>query len=79
MSLGFVHATEEGVAMHLKEHLQKLPADDRKSQLVLQQMLAEEERHGAHALEQGGEEFSDPLKRMMRTTSQVMTKTTYWL
>ena len=24
-SLGFVHATEEGVAMHLKEHLQKLP------------------------------------------------------
>ena len=79
VSLGFVHATEEGVAMHLKEHLQKLPADDRKSQLVLQQMLAEEERHGAHALEQGGEEFSDPLKRMMRTTSQVMTKTTYWL
>ena len=79
VSLGFVHATEEGVAMHLKEHLQKLPTDDRKSQLVLQQMLAEEERHGAHALKQGGEEFSDPVKRMMRTASQVMTKTTYWL
>ena len=79
VSLGFVHATEEGVAMHLKEHLQKLPADDRKSQLVLQQMLAEEERHGAHALEQGGKEFSDPVKRMMRSASQVMTKTTYWL
>ena len=79
VSLGFVHATEEGVAIHLKEHLQKLPTDDRKSQLVLQQMLAEEERHGAHALEQGGEEFSDPVKRMMRTASQVMTKTTYWL
>jgi len=79
VSLGFVHATEEGVAIHLKEHLQKLPADDRKSQLVLQQMLAEEERHGEHALEQGGEEFSDPVKRMMRTASQVMTKTTYWL
>jgi demethoxyubiquinone hydroxylase (CLK1/Coq7/Cat5 family) len=42
-------------------------------------MLAEEERHGAHALEQGGEEFPAPVKRMMRTASQVMTKTTYWL
>ena len=79
VSLGFVHATEEGVAAHLKEHLQKLPEDDRKSQLVLQQMLAEEERHGAHALEQGGSEFSDSVKRVMRTASQVMTKTTYWV
>ena len=79
VSLGFVHATEEGVAAHLKEHLQKLPEDDRKSQLVLQQMLAEEERHGAHALEQGGSEFSGPVKRAMRTASQVMTKTTYWV
>jgi demethoxyubiquinone hydroxylase (CLK1/Coq7/Cat5 family) len=42
-------------------------------------MLAEEERHGAHALEQGGSEFSDPVKRVMRTASQVMTKTTYWV
>ena len=42
VSLGFVHATEEGVAAHLKEHLQKLPEDDRKSQLVLQKMLEEE-------------------------------------
>ena len=74
-----MHATEEGVAAHLQEHLQKLPEDDRKSQLVLQQMLAEEERHGAHALEQGGSEFSAPVKRVMRTASQVMTKTTYWV
>ena len=55
------------------------PADLRAMHEKLQQMLAEEERHGALALEQGGEEFSDPLKRMMRTASQVMTKTTYWL
>ena len=67
------------MAAHLKEHLQKLPADDRKSQLVLQKMLEEEERHGAHALEQGGQEFSAPIKRAMRGVSQVMTKTTYWL
>ena len=79
VSLGFVHATEEGVAAHLKEHLQKLPEDDRKSQLVLQKMLEEEEQHGAHALEQGGQEFSAPIKRAMRGVSQVMTKTTYWL
>ena len=79
VSLGFVHATEEGVAAHLKEHLQKLPADDRKSQLVLQQMLVEEERHGEHALEHGGEEFPRGIKRVMRASSQLMTKTTYWL
>ena len=79
VSLGFVHATEEGVAAHLKEHLQKLPADDRKSQLVLQQMLVEEERHGEHALEHGGEEFPSGIKRVMRASSQLMTKTTYWL
>jgi demethoxyubiquinone hydroxylase (CLK1/Coq7/Cat5 family) len=42
-------------------------------------MLEEEERHGAHALEQGGQEFSAPLKRAMRGVSQLMTKTTYWL
>jgi ubiquinone biosynthesis monooxygenase Coq7 len=67
------------ITAHLKEHLQKLPADDRKSQLVLQQMLVEEERHGEHALEHGGEEFPRGIKRVMRASSQLMTKTTYWL
>jgi ubiquinone biosynthesis monooxygenase Coq7 len=79
VSLGFVHATEEGVATHLKDHLKKLPDEDRKSQLILQRMLEEEEHHGQHALDQGGSEFPTPVKRMMTGVSQLMTKTTYWI
>lgn len=79
ISLGFVHATEERVASHLREHLQKLPAEDRKSQLILQQMLADEQRHGEHALAQGGEEFSARAKDWMTRVSKLMTDTTYWI
>ncbi|GIR90412.1 MAG: hypothetical protein CM15mP89_4170 [Gammaproteobacteria bacterium] len=57
VSLGFVHATEERVASHLRSHLKALPGEDRKSQLILQQMLDDEERHGEEALAHGGEEF----------------------
>lgn len=79
VSLGFVHATEEGVATHLKDHLKKLPDEDRKSQLILQRMLEEEEHHGQHALDQGGKEFPAPVKRLMTGVSQLMTRSTYWI
>ncbi|MCB2069317.1 MAG: 2-polyprenyl-3-methyl-6-methoxy-1,4-benzoquinone monooxygenase, partial [Ottowia sp.] len=39
VSLGFVAATEERVCRHLQDHLKSLPEDDRKSRLILQQML----------------------------------------
>ena len=54
VSLGFVAATEERVCNHLKDHLKQLPEDDRKSRLILQQMLEDEQRHGDNALEAGG-------------------------
>ena len=79
VSLGFVHATEERVASHLRAHLKALPGEDRKSQLILQQMLNDEERHGAEALEHGGEEFPRPVKDLMTLASQLMTRTTYWI
>ena len=79
VSLGFVHATEERVASHLRAHLKALPGDDRKSQLILQQMLNDEERHGAEALEHGGKEFPHPVKDVMTLASQLMTRTTYWI
>ena len=79
VSLGFVHATEERVASHLRSHLKALPGEDRKSQLILQQMLNDEERHGAEALEHGGEEFPRPVKDVMTLASQLMTRTTYWI
>ncbi len=79
VSLGFVHATEERVAGHLRAHLKTLPGEDRKSQLILQQMLTDEERHGEEALQHGGEEFPRPVKDAMTLASQLMTKTTYWI
>ena len=79
VSLGFVHATEERVANHLRAHLKSLPGEDRKSQLILQQMLIDEEHHGQEALEHGGEEFSRPIKDAMSLASQLMTRTTYWI
>ncbi|WP_040482436.1 2-polyprenyl-3-methyl-6-methoxy-1,4-benzoquinone monooxygenase [Luminiphilus syltensis] len=79
MSLGFVHATEERVASHLRHHLKILPRQDRKSQLILQKMLEDEERHGANALKAGGEEFPRPIKDVMSALSQLMTRSTYYL
>jgi len=79
VSLGFVHATEERVATHLRQHLKSLPDQDRKSQLILQKMLEDEERHGENALRAGGTEFSRPVKDAMTTVSKVMTETSYWV
>ncbi|KZX58415.1 2-octaprenyl-3-methyl-6-methoxy-1,4-benzoquinol hydroxylase [Halioglobus sp. HI00S01] len=77
VSLGFVAATEERVCNHLRDHLKQLPEDDRKSALILQQMLEDEERHGHKALEAGGKDFPTPVKDAMTTVSKVMTETAY--
>ena len=77
VSLGFVAATEERVCHHIKDHLTQLPDEDRKSQLILQQMLADEQRHGENALAAGGTEFPRPVKDAMSAVSQVMTRTSY--
>jgi ubiquinone biosynthesis monooxygenase Coq7 len=77
VSLGFVAATEERVCKHLKDHLQQLPEDDRKSQLILQQMLADEQRHGDKALEAGGRNFPRPVKDAMSAVATVMTSASY--
>lgn len=77
VSLGFVAATEEQVCSHLRDHLQRLPDEDRKSSLILQQMLEDEQRHGDKALEAGGMDFPRPMKKAMSALSQLMTRTSY--
>jgi 3-demethoxyubiquinol 3-hydroxylase len=79
LSLGFVAATEDQVAEHLRDHLRKLPEEDLKSRAIVQNMLQEEEAHGAAALRAGGYRFPKPVKWMMRLTSKVMTLTSYRL
>jgi ubiquinone biosynthesis monooxygenase Coq7 len=77
VSLGFVAATEERVGNHLRDHLKQLPDDDRKSQLILQQMLEDEERHGENALAAGGTDFPQPVKDVMSAVAKLMTSSSY--
>ena len=79
VSLGFVAATEEEVCHHLDSHLEKLPTNDEKSRKILAQMRIDEARHQTSALESGGLRFPRPIKQLMRFTSKLMTKPTYWI
>ncbi|MEM1402846.1 MAG: 2-polyprenyl-3-methyl-6-methoxy-1,4-benzoquinone monooxygenase [Pseudomonadota bacterium] len=79
VSLGFVAATEERVCAHLRDHLRQLPDEDRRSRLILQQMLEDEERHGENALAAGGQNFPAPVKNAMTALSQVMTRGSYYI
>ena len=79
VSLGFVAATEERVCNHLRDHLKELPEEDRKSRLILQKMLEDEERHGENALQAGGTGFPRPVKDAMSAVSKLMTRSSYWV
>ena len=75
VSLGFVHATEENVERHLRDHLQRLPASDHASRQILQQMLDDEICHGQTALDQGGQQLPTPVRRLMWEGAKLMTQT----
>ena len=76
-SLGFVAATEDQVCDHLRDHLAQLPPQDQASRAIIEQMLIDEEQHGAKALAHGGVEFAPPVKKLMTAMSRVMTRTVY--
>lgn len=79
INLGFVAATEEQVVGHLESHLEKLPANDAKSRVILEQMKADEDSHRSTALKRGGADFPQPTKKLMTLMSRVMTRSTYWV
>ena len=76
VSLGFVSATEELVAAHIRQHLIMLSPKDFKSRAILKQMLVEEEGHSRSAMQAGGRPFPLIVKLIMGLASKVMTKTT---
>ncbi len=78
-SLGFVAETERQVEKHLDEHLQQLPAGDRKTRAILEQMRDDEVAHATKALAAGGAVLPAPIRLAMRLTSKVMTRTVYYL
>ena len=77
LSLGFVAATEDQVCQHLEKHLDELPAEDKKSRLIVEQMLEDEARHAETALEAGGHRFPKPVLKIMTLISSAMTKSSY--
>jgi ubiquinone biosynthesis monooxygenase Coq7 len=78
-NLGFVAETENQVVKHLEAHLKSLPAQDIKSQTILETMRADEAKHRDMAIAAGAAELPRPVQLLMHLTSQVMVKTAYWL
>ena len=79
VNLGFIAATEEEVINHLSLHLEKLPEQDSVSRAILAEMRTDEAKHQTTALNEGGLDFPSPIKKLMRITSRIMTRTTYWV
>ena len=77
LSLGFVAATEDQVCQHLEKHLDELPSEDKKSRLIVEQMLEDEARHAESALDAGGYRFPKPVLKLMTWVSSAMTKSSY--
>lgn len=77
ISLGFIVETERQVVKHLENHLASLPADDKKSHAILQQMREDEEKHATTALRAGARELPLPVRWLMRGMAKVMTTLTY--
>ena len=77
VSLGFVEATEDQVKQHLDRHIRDLPDNDERSRAILEEMRADESRHGEHAKREGGVPFPEPVREAMTLASRLMTEFTY--
>lgn len=77
VSLGFVVETERQVEQHLDSHLQRLPNADTSSHAIVQQMKADEARHGAAAQAAGAAALPAPVRWAMRLVAVVMTSTAH--
>ena len=73
VSLGFLKATEEQVEAHLASHLNRLPAADDASRVIVEQMKIDEAQHAQMAHRLGALELPSPVQAMMRASAKVMT------
>lgn len=78
VSLGFLAETEQQVARHLDDHLERLPEADAASRRVIEQMRSEELAHRDSALEDGGHALPGPVRGAMWAASRVMTTLSGW-
>jgi ubiquinone biosynthesis monooxygenase Coq7 len=78
-NLGFVSETERQVEAHLAEHLDSLPAEDRRSRAILAVMKADEIRHAEHAESHGARRLPAPIPQLMALSSRLMKTIAYRL
>lgn len=76
-SLGFVAETERQVSEHLSGHLDTLPRGDARSRAIVEKMREEEQLHGARAQNAGAHRLPRAVRRLMRMSAKVMTRTSY--
>ena len=78
ISLGFVAETERQVTAHLQSHLRRIPAEDSKTKVILEQMQVDEEHHAETAVQAGAVELPYLVKKVMSAVSKLMTKSSYY-
>ena len=78
-SLAFLAETEHQVEEHLSGHLERLPAEDRRTRAVVKAMRDDEARHRDSAIALGAAELPGPVKLGMRMMAKVMTTIAYRL
>ncbi|HEU0229886.1 MAG TPA: 2-polyprenyl-3-methyl-6-methoxy-1,4-benzoquinone monooxygenase [Burkholderiaceae bacterium] len=78
-NLGFMAETEAQVEHHLDSHLVRLPADDKRSRRIVEQMRDDEAGHGDTARRHGAGPLPAPVRLSMKCMAKIMTTTAYWL
>jgi len=76
-SLGFMRETEIQVEAHLQQHIERLPAEDARSQAILDQMKTDEAEHARMAEEAGAIELPRPIRSAMAFTAGIMKTLAY--
>lgn len=76
-SLGFMRETEIQVEAHLQQHIEQLPAEDARSQAILDQMKTDEAEHARMAEAAGASELPGPIRSAMAMTAGMMKALAY--
>lgn len=71
-SLGFLKETENQVEAHLEGHIDDLPPEDARSRAILDQMKIDEAKHAQMAEDSGAYDLPEPVRNLMKSTSQIM-------
>ncbi len=73
----FLAETERQVEEHLAGHLDRLPAEDRRTRVIVEAMRSDEAKHRDSALRLGAAELPAPVRGAMRLAAKLMTTVAY--